>query len=120
VVDVEDQGKVERAGAGAQGFLQDAVTPDLFERDAVAVSGQVARRYPSQASRALRVSSPRRCRWPAMLMRRPAKVMNRADLTRVYGVLPPIIGGLHCGEEFRSPSSSPSPSAYLIARPPRP
>jgi hypothetical protein len=34
VVDVEDQGKVERVGAGGQGFLQDAVAPDLFERDA--------------------------------------------------------------------------------------
>jgi hypothetical protein len=34
VVDVEDQGKVERAGAGGQGFVQDAVTPDAFERDA--------------------------------------------------------------------------------------
>jgi hypothetical protein len=79
VVDVEDQGKVERIGAGGQGFLQDAVPPDVFERDAarlvlvevvgggtglvpralmresstcrLAVSGQVARRYPSQASR---------------------------------------------------------------------
>jgi hypothetical protein len=26
---------VERVGAGGQGFLQDAVAPDLFERDAV-------------------------------------------------------------------------------------
>ena len=35
VVDVEDQGKVERVGAGGQGFLQDAVAPDVFEADAV-------------------------------------------------------------------------------------
>jgi hypothetical protein len=35
VVDVEDQGKVERVGAGGQRFVQDAVTPDAFERDAV-------------------------------------------------------------------------------------
>jgi hypothetical protein len=28
VVDVEDQGKVERVGAGGQGFGQDAVAPD--------------------------------------------------------------------------------------------
>jgi hypothetical protein len=34
VVDVEDQGQVERVGAGGQGFLQDAVTPDVFEADA--------------------------------------------------------------------------------------
>ena len=34
VVDVEDQGKVERVGTGGQGFLQDAVTPDVFEADA--------------------------------------------------------------------------------------
>ena len=34
VVDVEDQGKVERVGAGGQGFLQDAVTPDAFDGDA--------------------------------------------------------------------------------------
>jgi hypothetical protein len=31
VVEVEDQGKVERVGAGGQGFVQDAVTPDVFE-----------------------------------------------------------------------------------------
>ena len=90
VIDVEHQGKMERVGAGGQGFRQDAVAPDVFEADAarlvlvkvvaegpglvpralmresrtcrLAVSGQVARRYPSQASRALRVSSPRRCR----------------------------------------------------------
>jgi hypothetical protein len=35
VVDVEDQGKVERVGAGGQGFLQDTVAPDVFEADAV-------------------------------------------------------------------------------------
>ena len=35
VVDVEDQGKVERVGAGGQGFVQDAVAPDVFEGDAV-------------------------------------------------------------------------------------
>ena len=34
VVDVEDQGKVERVCAGGQGFVQDAVAPDLFEADA--------------------------------------------------------------------------------------
>ena len=34
VVNVEDQGKVERVGAGCQGFLQDAVTPDMFKGDA--------------------------------------------------------------------------------------
>jgi len=34
VVDVEDQGKVERVGAGGQGFGQDAVAPDALERDA--------------------------------------------------------------------------------------
>jgi hypothetical protein len=33
VVNVEDQGKVERVGAGGQGFLQDAVTPDVVERE---------------------------------------------------------------------------------------
>jgi len=31
VVDVEDQGKVERVGAGGQGFMQDAVEPDVLE-----------------------------------------------------------------------------------------
>ena len=35
VVDVEDQGKVQRVGAGGQGFVQDAIAPDLFEGDAV-------------------------------------------------------------------------------------
>jgi hypothetical protein len=35
VIDVEDQGKVKRVGAGGQGFVQDAVAPDLFEGDAV-------------------------------------------------------------------------------------
>ena len=34
VVDVEDQGKVNRVGAGGQGFVQDAVAPDVFEGDA--------------------------------------------------------------------------------------
>jgi len=34
VVDVEDQGKVERVGAGGQGFVQDAVAADVFEGDA--------------------------------------------------------------------------------------
>jgi integrase len=34
VVDVEDQGEVERVGAGGQGFMQDAVAPDVFEGDA--------------------------------------------------------------------------------------
>jgi hypothetical protein len=34
VVDVEDQGQVERAGASGQGFLQDAVAPDVFEAGA--------------------------------------------------------------------------------------
>jgi hypothetical protein len=35
VVDVEDQGQMERVGAGGQGFVQDAVAPDAFEGDAV-------------------------------------------------------------------------------------
>src|SRR5580693_4830853 len=35
VVDAEDQGKVERVGTGGQGFVQDAIAPDLFEGDAV-------------------------------------------------------------------------------------
>jgi len=34
VVDVEDQGKVERIGTGGQGFVQDAVAPDVVEGDA--------------------------------------------------------------------------------------
>jgi hypothetical protein len=34
VVDIEDQGKVERVGAGGEGFLQNAVTPDVFEANA--------------------------------------------------------------------------------------
>jgi hypothetical protein len=34
VVDVEDQGKAERVAAGDQGFLQDAIAPDTFERNA--------------------------------------------------------------------------------------
>jgi hypothetical protein len=34
VVDVEDQGKVKRVAAGDQGFLQDAIAPDTFERNA--------------------------------------------------------------------------------------
>jgi hypothetical protein len=33
VVDVEDQGKVERVGAGGQGFVEDAVAPDVLEGD---------------------------------------------------------------------------------------
>src|SRR5215471_7453840 len=41
VVDVEDQGKVERVGAGGQGFVQDAVAPDVFEGDAALVSAEV-------------------------------------------------------------------------------
>jgi hypothetical protein len=35
VVDVEDQDKVERVGADGEGFVQDAVSPDVFEADAV-------------------------------------------------------------------------------------
>jgi hypothetical protein len=31
VVDVEDQGQMERVAAGGQGFLQDAVTPDALK-----------------------------------------------------------------------------------------
>jgi hypothetical protein len=34
VVDVEDQGQVQSVGAGGQGFMQDAVAPDVFEGDA--------------------------------------------------------------------------------------
>jgi hypothetical protein len=34
VVDVEDQGQMERVGTGGQGFVQDAVTPDAFQGDA--------------------------------------------------------------------------------------
>lgn len=34
VVDGEDQGQMERVGAGGQGFLQDAVAPDSFQADA--------------------------------------------------------------------------------------
>ena len=113
VVDVEDQGKVERVGAGGQGFGQDAVAPDVLEGDAavvpaevvgevaggdrpgaqgalrvirtcrLAVSGQVARRYPSQASRASRVSSPRGCRWSAMLMRRLGRSMSSRVSSRM-------------------------------------
>ena len=41
VVDVEDQGKVERVGAGGQGFVQDAVAPDVFEGDAALVPAEV-------------------------------------------------------------------------------
>lgn len=33
-VDVEDQGEVEGVGAGGEGFVQDAVAPDVFEGDA--------------------------------------------------------------------------------------
>lgn len=48
MVDVEDQGKVKGVGAGGQGFLQDAVAPDVFEGDAaqlvlVEVVGALAR-----------------------------------------------------------------------------
>jgi hypothetical protein len=35
VIDVEDQGKVDRAGASGQGFVQDAVAPDALEGYAV-------------------------------------------------------------------------------------
>jgi len=42
VVDVEDQGKVERVGAGGQGFGQDAVAPDVLEGDAALVPAEVA------------------------------------------------------------------------------
>jgi len=41
VVDVEDQGKVERVGAGGQGFGQDAVAPDVLEGDAALVPAEV-------------------------------------------------------------------------------
>ena len=41
VVDVEDQGKVERVGAGGQGFLQDAVAADVLEGDAALVPAEV-------------------------------------------------------------------------------
>ena len=41
MVDVEDQGKVERVGAGGQGFVQDAVAPDVFEGDAALVPAEV-------------------------------------------------------------------------------
>ena len=34
MVDVEDQSEVERVGAGGQGFVQDAVAPDVSEGDA--------------------------------------------------------------------------------------
>ena len=34
MVDVEDQGQVERISTGGQGFVQDAVAPDVFEADA--------------------------------------------------------------------------------------
>lgn len=41
VIDVEDQGKVERVGAGGQGFGQDAVAPDVLEGDAALVPAEV-------------------------------------------------------------------------------
>jgi hypothetical protein len=41
VVDVEDQGKVERVRAGGQGFGQDAVAPDVLEGDAALVPAEV-------------------------------------------------------------------------------
>src|SRR5262249_49208443 len=41
VVDVEDQGKVERVGAGGQGFVQDAVAPDVLEGGAALVLAEV-------------------------------------------------------------------------------
>jgi hypothetical protein len=41
VVDVEDQGKVERVGAGGQGFVQDAVAPDVLEGDATLVPAEI-------------------------------------------------------------------------------
>jgi hypothetical protein len=41
VVDVEDQGKVERVGAGGQGFGQDAVAPDVLGGDAALVPAEV-------------------------------------------------------------------------------
>jgi hypothetical protein len=31
---LKTRARVERVGAGSQGFLQDAVTPDVFEADA--------------------------------------------------------------------------------------
>ena len=34
VVDVEDQGQMERVGAGGKGFVQDAVPAEAFEGDA--------------------------------------------------------------------------------------
>jgi hypothetical protein len=39
VVDVEDQGKVKRVGADSQGFVQDAIAPDLFKGDAAQLAG---------------------------------------------------------------------------------
>ena len=45
---------MERIGAGGQGFLQDAVTPDMFERDAAwLVLVEVVRRDRSGAQGAL-------------------------------------------------------------------
>ena len=41
MVDVEDQGQVKRVGAGGQGFLQDAVAPDVLEGDTVLVPAEV-------------------------------------------------------------------------------
>jgi hypothetical protein len=55
VLDVEDQGKVERVGAGGQGFVQDAVAPDVLEGDAALVPAEVAGGDRSGAQGALRV-----------------------------------------------------------------
>ena len=59
MVDVEDQHKVERVGAGGQGFVQDAVAPDVLEGDAALVPaevvGEVAGGDRSGAQGALRV-----------------------------------------------------------------
>ena len=101
---------MERVGTGDQGFMQDAVTPDAFQGDAarlvliqvvrgdrpgpralireirtcrLAVSGQVARRYSSQASKARRVRSPRGCRWPARVMRRLGRSMSSRVSSRM-------------------------------------
>ena len=41
MVDVEDRGQVERVGAGGQGFVQDAVAPDVLEGDAARVLAEV-------------------------------------------------------------------------------
>ena len=56
----------------------------------LAVFGQVACRYSSQASRALRVSSPRRCRWPARVMRGLGRSMSSRVSSRMAWT-----GGVH-------------------------